>query len=106
MAKKYETLSGDNCMYKCVTCYMRYVLWMLDKYIKFMTKNAFIQIALNSCNFCSGAWKSFYLIIRHMGRFSSAAVIGWIMMMLGKGTIMGTSAWITFLLVDKFSPDV
>lgn len=42
MAKKYEKLAGDNCLYKCVTCYMRYVLWMLDKYIKFMTKNAFI----------------------------------------------------------------
>jgi len=42
MAKKYEAMGLDGPLYKCCTCYMRYALWMLDKYIKFMTKNAFI----------------------------------------------------------------
>ena len=33
-------------------------------------------------------------------------MVGWIMMMLGKGTIMGVSAYITFLIVKETAPDV
>lgn len=104
---QYEQVGNkENPVYKCVKCYIRYVLWCLDKYIKFISKNAFIQIALQSKNFCSAAWTSFWLIIRHAGRFSSAALIGWIMMLLGKGTIMGLSCYLTFLIVKEAVPDL
>jgi hypothetical protein len=104
---QYEKVGNkENPVYKCFKCYIRYVLWCLDKYVKFITKNAFIQIALQSTNFCSAAWTSFYLIIRHAGRFSAAALTGWIMMMLGKGTIMGASTYLTFLLVKEVNPEV
>lgn len=107
LAKKYEQVGNkDNAIYKAVTCCIRCVLWCLDKYVKFITKNAFIQIALRNVNFCSAAWSSFFLILRHAGRFSSAMIIGWIMMMLGKGTIMATSAYITILVVQSSYPEV
>lgn len=89
----------DNFVYKCVKCYIRYILWCLDKYVKFITKNAFIQIALSNISFCPAAWKSFWLVIRNAGRFSATTMVGFIMMLLGKGTIMGLSCYLTFLLV-------
>lgn len=47
--KKYEAMGNkDNMVYKAVSCCMRCVLWCLDKYVKFITKNAYIQIALHS----------------------------------------------------------
>lgn len=105
MAKQYEAVGNkENPVYKAAACYIRYVLWCLDKYVKFVTKNAFIQIALQSCNFCSAAWTSFFLIVRHMGRFSAAGMIGWIMMLLGKGTIVGVSTFLTFLVVKETTP--
>lgn len=82
------------------------MLWCLDKYIKFITKNAFIQIALSSKNFCSACWASFFLIVRNAGRFGSATIIGWIMMMLGKGTIMAASAYVTIVVMTYGYPDV
>lgn len=104
---QYEKVGNkENPVYKCLKCYIRYVLWCLDKYVKFITKNAFIQIALQSTNFCSAAWTSFYLMIRHVGRFTSAAMVGWIMMFLGKATIMGASCYLTFLIVKEAKPDV
>lgn len=43
LAKKYEAIAGkDNALYKAITCCMRCVLWCLDQYVKFITKNAFI----------------------------------------------------------------
>jgi len=104
---QYEQVGNkENPVYKCLKCYIRYVLYCLDKYVKFISKNAFIQIALNSTNFCSAAWTSFWLILRHCGRFSAAAMVGWIMMMLGKGTIMGASCFLTFLIVKETTPEV
>uniref|UniRef100_A0A7S3CL18 Choline transporter-like protein n=1 Tax=Strombidium rassoulzadegani TaxID=1082188 RepID=A0A7S3CL18_9SPIT len=107
IAKKYEQAGNkDNAIMKAVFCCVRCVLWCLDKYVKFMTKNAFIQIALHNSNFCKAAWDSFCLIIRFVGRFSSASMIGWIMMILGKGTIMGTSAYLTIVIVKQTEPQV
>lgn len=104
---QYEQVGNkENPVYKAVKCYIRYILWCLDSYVKCISKNAFIQIALHSNSFCSAAWASFWLIIRHCGRFTSANMIGWIMMMLGKGTIMGVSAYLTFLVIKEAAPDV
>jgi solute carrier family 44 (choline transporter-like protein), member 2/4/5 len=107
IVKKYESVANkENPIYKAVTCCVRCILWCLDKYVKFITKNAYIQIALHNSNFCKAAWESFFLIVRHAGRFGSASVIGWIMMMLGKGTIMATSAYLTILIVERGFPMV
>ena len=107
LVKQYESVGNkENPVYKAVSCCIRCILWCLDKYVKFITKNAYIQIALHNSNFCAAAWESFYLIIRHAGRFGSAAIIGWIMMMLGKGTIMAASAYLTILIVQMQYPEV
>ena len=99
LSEKYEKLAPDGTVYKVFKCCMTCVLYCLDQYVKFITKNAFIQIALHNQAFCPAAVASFWLIVRHAGRFGSAAIIGWIMMMLGKGTIVGVSTYITFLIV-------
>lgn len=99
LAKQAEQANKENPVFKAVVCYVRYILWCLDKYVKFITKNAFIQIALQSKNFCSAAWGAFFLIFRNAGRFGAAGIIGLIMNVLGKGVIMGLSAYLTFLAV-------
>ena len=43
---------------------------------------------------------------RHMRRFTSAEMVGCIIMMLGKGTVMGVSGFATFILVRVYEPDV
>jgi hypothetical protein len=45
-------------------------------------------------------------MIRHVGRFSSASLIGSIMMVLGKGTIIGVSAVLTYILIPQMHPEV
>ena len=99
LANKYEKLAGDGQLYKIVKCVMTSILYCLDEYVKFITKNAYIQIALNNEAFCPAAVASFWLIVRQAGRFGSASIIGWIMMFLGKGTITAISAYLTLLIV-------
>jgi len=96
----------ENPVFKCMVCCTRCLLWCLDTYVKFISKNAYIQVALRSKNFCASAWESFYLMVRHAGRFGSATMIGMIMMMVGKACICGTSAWLTLLVVRETYPKV
>ena len=57
LVKKYESMAGgDNVLYKAATCCIRCILWCLDSYVKFLNKNAYIQIALQAKNFCPSAW--------------------------------------------------
>jgi hypothetical protein len=37
---------------KAMICMTRYLLWLMEKCVKYMTKNAYIQIALTNNNFC------------------------------------------------------
>jgi hypothetical protein len=99
LSNKYEHMAPNGTVYKVVKCCMTCVLWCLDQYVKFITKNAFIQIALKNNSFCKAAWMSFCLIIRNAGRFTATSMVGWIMMFLGKGTIIGLSCYLTFVIV-------
>jgi hypothetical protein len=106
LAKQQEAMNKNNPVFKAVTCCIRCVLCLLDAYVKFITKNAFIQCALHNTNFCVSAKNSFFLIVRHVGKFSSAAMVGWIMMLLGKGTIMGVTGYGTIIYMKSAYPEV
>lgn len=104
---QYEKVGNkENPVYKAFKCVARCILWCLDQCVKFITKSAYIQIALHSSSFCKAAWDGFCLALRHVGRFSSASLIGAIMMVLGKGTIMGASACLTYILCQNMYPEI
>merc|ERR1719238_2394380 len=104
---QYEKVGNkENPVYKAFKCVARCILWCLDQCVKFITKNAYIQISLHNSHFCKAAWDSFCLMIRFVGRFSSASAIGAIMMLLGKGTIMGASACLTYIVVENVYPEI
>jgi choline transporter-like protein 2/4/5 len=104
-AKKAE-MSGaaNNPVAKAFLCCARCAIWCLDSCVKFISKNAYIQVALHSKAFCTSAWESFYLTIRHAGRFSAASISSMILSFLGKGVIVGLSVWLTILAVAEWSP--
>lgn len=107
LVKQYENSGAkENPVMKAIFCCVRAMLYLLDQYVKFISKNAFIQTAIHNTSFCTSAFNSFYLIVRHAGRFTSAGAIGYIMMFLGKGTIMSTTAYVTMVLIKETHPDV
>jgi len=97
--KKYEKLVPANPCTKCIICCLRCFIWCLDTCVKFITKNAYIQIALTNRNFCSSAWFTFCLIIRNAARFSIVSGVGTILIFLGKALIMIMSGWIAYLIM-------
>jgi choline transporter-like protein 2/4/5 len=102
-AKKQERL-GDNPAAKAAMCCLRCCVHMLDQYVKYINKNVYIQIALHNSSFCSAAKESFFLIIRHIGRFSSIGLVGKLLNTVGKAIIVGLSLWLTWVFVQSSYP--
>lgn len=99
--KKMESMNaGENKCMKCMICCIRCCLDCLNRCIKFVTKNAYIQIALTSKSFCFAAIDAFFLILRNVMRFGITHAIAWIFLLLGKAVIAGGATFIGYLCVE------
>ncbi len=98
---KIQKASKNNPVVKALLCITGYLLWYLEKVVKFITKNAYIQIALTSKNFCMAAVNAFCLVIKNAARFGVVNSIGCIFMFIGKLFIIVTTCITCYLLIDN-----
>lgn len=74
--------------------------------MKYIAENAYIQVALRGNSFCTAAWDAFCLMVRNAGRFSVKGAVDIMLMILGKGLIVSSSAFITYAIVKGWKPNV
>jgi solute carrier family 44 (choline transporter-like protein), member 2/4/5 len=102
---QYEkTQPKENAVWKAVKVCIRFVSWSLDCCVKFVNKQAYIQIALRNQNFCPAAKTSFYLAVRNAARASAVGIISGILAVLGKGFIVASVAFMTISIIDSTQP--
>lgn len=82
---------------KAVLCMTGYCLWFLEKCVKMISKNAYIQIALTNNNFCTSAWHSFALIIKNAHRFGLTHTIGAVYTFFGVIVISAATSGLGYL---------
>jgi len=58
----------DNACVKALMCCLRCFFWCLEKFIKFINKNAYIMCAIYGKNFCRSAHHAFNLLMRNIIR--------------------------------------
>ena len=90
---------------KCCRCYMA----CFERCIKFINKNAYIQIALCGKNFCRSAWNAFSLIMRNPLKFGVVGGLGEVFILIGKIIISSVTTLICYLIItktDKYSKDL
>lgn len=76
--------ASENKIVKACLCITSYLLYCLEKCVKFISKNAYILISIQGKNFCRSAWTAFGLIISNILRFGAVTTLGCIFMFLGK----------------------
>lgn len=77
----------------------RYFLDCLNRFVKFVSKNAYIMIAITSKHFCPAAWRSFILILASAGRFLVSNFLGASIMWIGRAFCMFATAGIGYCMV-------
>lgn len=94
-----------NKLVRCLLCYTAYLLWALEKCIKFITKNAYIQVALSNTFFCKAAWNAFALILKNVHRFGWLNTIGFVLNWFGvcsASFLNGFGAYIAITKIDHY----
>merc|ERR1719387_2440588 len=87
--------------FKC----MQYVIYCFEKCVKFLNKNAYIQIAILGKSFCKSAWNAFMLIIRNAGRIATLGTIGGAIHFIGTFFIMVVTAFLGYLILGAMHGD-
>ena len=98
--KKIQAANKNACV-KCLLCYTSYLLYLLEKCIKFITKNAYIQVALTNDWFCKAAWNAFALIIKNVATFGWLNTIGFVLNWFGVCGISCLNAFCAYIALTK-----
>lgn len=97
--RKIEKVAPNNMCVKVLICVTRCFISCLDRCVRCITKNAYIQIALTSENFCVSVWNAFFLLVRNAARYSFVTSLGAILMFLGKAVIVTSSGFIGYVII-------
>lgn len=88
---------------RCVLCCFGCCLKCIGECVLFLTKNAYVQVALRSTSFCCAARESFRLLVRNAAKFAVVNGFSAIFIFFGKCTIGAITALICFYMIDSDS---
>ncbi len=100
MRKKFAVAEHSNPLVKIGAWVCSCCLYCLNRFIKFLNKNAYIQVALKSTNFCTSAWNAFILILRNGAKYGFVAWVGTVFIYLGKFFIASLSGLVAYIIAN------
>jgi hypothetical protein len=79
----------------CIQCCM----WCVEKCMKFLNKNAYIQTAIYGTSFCKSARKAFFMIARNILRVAAVNMVGDFVLFLGRLFIPTATTFIAYFAI-------
>ena len=102
-----EVAKMDSKIMNCVFCCCQCMFWCLEKCMKFINKNAYIQTAIFATSFCESARKAFFLILRNAARIGAVSYVSAAVLIIGKLTISVLTTGIAyFAIIETLEDDV
>ncbi|CAL1537804.1 unnamed protein product [Lymnaea stagnalis] len=104
---------SENKVAKFILGCLRCCFWCLEKFLRYINKNAYILIAVHGRNFCSAAKDGFFLIMRNVLRAAVLDKVCDFLMLISKLMVTGAIAVIAFFwfqgkvpLFEKVVPEL
>ncbi|XP_058863932.1 choline transporter-like protein 2 isoform X1 [Acipenser ruthenus] len=95
----------QNKFTKFLLCCLKCCFWCLEKFIKFLNRNAYIMIAIYGKNFCTSARNAFFLLMRNIVRVAVLNKVTEFLLFLGKLLIVGSVGILSFFFFSgKIKP--
>lgn len=96
-----EKLSSDtgNCIGACIAKVLFCCLYCFETCLSFMNRNAYMDVALHSSNFCEAAKRANTIITNEVTALGALMGACWTFQMGGLGAITGLGALLTGLMV-------
>lgn len=81
-------------------------MWCVEKCIKFLNKNAYIQVAILGTPFCTSAKNAFFLMLRNALRFAVVASMGSVIYTIGVAFITVMTSASGYLILEALYPNI
>jgi len=101
--QKMGVLSQEIKIVKILTVLTGYLLWLMENCVKYISKNAYIQIALTNESFFKSAWNAFALMIKNADKFGFGASIGSVFMLFGCLSIAALTSGGSYIFLTNYS---
>ncbi|DBA04865.1 TPA: hypothetical protein N0F65_006867 [Lagenidium giganteum] len=100
-----QGVQQSNLMVKVAMKVVQCCLWCLEKCLKFLSKNAYIMIAMKGKSFCASAKDAFKTILSNLAQVGAVSLIVFLLLSAGKIAIAIACGVITFVYIEA-SPDL
>lgn len=95
----------NNRVAKVILMAIQCCLWCIEKCLKFINKNAYIQTAIFGYSFCKAAREAFCLIVRNALRISAVSLVGTLVLFIGKVFIVAGAGTGAYFYLDYYYSD-
>ncbi|DBA03635.1 TPA: hypothetical protein N0F65_006814 [Lagenidium giganteum] len=95
-----KQLQQSNKMVKVALMGIKCCLWCFEKCLKFLSKNAYIIIAMKGSSFCSAAVEAFKIILSNLARVAVVNSISFFLLLLVKVTISLGAGMVVFVVLS------
>ncbi|XP_063305558.1 choline transporter-like protein 2 isoform X2 [Pelobates fuscus] len=92
----HKLKGAENKCARFLLCCLKCCFWCLEKFIKFLNRNAYIMIAIYGTNFCTSARNAFFLLMRNIIRVAVLDKVTDFLLFLGKLLIVGCVGILAF----------
>uniref|UniRef100_A0A8C5FEX6 Choline transporter-like protein n=1 Tax=Gadus morhua TaxID=8049 RepID=A0A8C5FEX6_GADMO len=97
-----EKLRGaNNVVARFIVCCLKCCFWCLERFIRYMNRNAYIMVAIYGTNFCTSAREAFFLLMRNVVRVAVLDRVTDFLLFLGKLLIAGGVGVLAFFVFDR-----
>jgi len=100
IARQTKRLQQENSMVRIVLRVLQCCLWCFEKLLKYITKNAYIMVAMYGCSFCKGAKEAISNLVSNVGRIAVVNFINNLISMLSILVIVCLSTVIEYLSLE------
>jgi len=99
--QKTKGLQEKNILLKIAMKVVQCCVCCLEKCLKFITRNAYILVAMKGKSFCSATVDAFTLILSNIAQIGVIGTVSFIILLLAKITITTGCGYLMFLYVDN-----
>nr|XP_060615515.1 choline transporter-like protein 4 [Anolis sagrei ordinatus] len=92
----HKLKDSNNPVARCILCCLKCCFWCLEKFLKFLNRNAYIMIAIYGKNFCISAKNAFKLLMRNVVRVVVLDKITDLLLLFGKLLVVGGVGVLSF----------
>lgn len=92
----HKTKGSQNPAARFIMCCLKCCFWCLEKFIKFLNRNAYIMIAIYGKNFCVSAKNAFMLLMRNIIRVVVLDKVTDLLLFFGKLLVVGGVGVLSF----------